>query len=76
MDDKMIKVEGFNDLVRDPTTGAILNINKSEIETAREQKRLRRQKELEEAELRESVSKLEDEMSEIKNLLSRLVEKL
>jgi hypothetical protein len=76
MDDKMIKVEGFNDLVRDPTTGAILNINKSEIETAREQKRLRRQKELEEAELRESVSKLENEMGEIKNLLSRLVEKL
>lgn len=76
MDDKMIKVEGFNDLVRDPTTGAILNINKSEIETAREQKRLRKQKELEEAELRESVSKLENEMGEIKNLLSRLVEKL
>jgi malate/lactate dehydrogenase len=70
------KVEGQNGLVRDEQTGAILNINKSEIEAAREQKRLRKLKEQEDAELKQSVSTLQNEVSEIKDLLSKLVEKL
>jgi malate/lactate dehydrogenase len=69
-------VEGEYGLVRDDQTGVILNINKTEIQNAREQKRLRKLKEKEEAELRESVSKLENEVGEIKDLLSKLVEKL
>ena len=42
--DKMIPVEGHEDLVRDPNTGAILNINKDKIQQARERKRIQRLK--------------------------------
>jgi len=42
---KYMKVKDHPGLVRDPESRAILNINKTEIEIARERKRLRKQKE-------------------------------
>ena len=72
----MLKVEGHSNLARDPKSGAIININRSEIEAARERKRLRAAKADEEKQLKEDVSLLKNEMSEIKHLLSKLVEKI
>ena len=72
----MIKVEGHSNLVRDPKSGAILNINRTEITAARERKRLRAIKEDEEKQLKADVSLLKNEMSEIKHLLGKLVEKI
>jgi hypothetical protein len=72
----MLKVDGHSNLVRDPKSGAIININRSEIEAARERKRLRSAKADEEKQLKEDVSLLKNEMSEIKHLLSKLVEKI
>lgn len=63
-----INVEGHPGLVRDTNSGAILNINSNEIETARERKRLRKQKDQE-------FENLKNEVSEIKELLLKLVEK-
>jgi len=71
-----VKVEGHTDLVRDIKSGAIININRSEIEAARERKRLRAVKADEEKQLKEDVSLLKNEMSEIKHLLGKLVEKI
>lgn len=71
-----VSVEGHADLVRDPNSNAILNINKSEIQNAREAKRIRQQKLREEQELKETVDTLKEEMNDIKSLLSQLVEKL
>ena len=62
-------VEGHGDLVRDTSTGAILNINKNEISAARRRKLERRQKEKE-------FEDLKNEVGDIKNMLNKLIEKL
>ena len=62
-------VEGHGDLVRDISTGAILNINKNEISAARRRKLERRQKEKE-------FEDLKNEVGDIKNMLTKIIEKL
>ena len=64
-----VKVEGHEGYVRDERSGAILNTNKEEIEAAKKRKadRLSRDKEL---------SDLKDEVSDIKEMLTKIVEKL
>jgi len=65
---KHMKVKDHPGLVRDLNSGAILNINTEEIERARERKKLRKQKDQE-------FEDLKNEVSEIKELLLKLVEK-
>ena len=62
-------VEGHSNLVRDTSTGAILNINKNEISAARRRKLERRQKEKE-------FEDLKNEVGDIKNMLTKIIEKL
>ena len=62
-------VEGHSNLVRDTSTGAILNINKDEISAARKRKLERRQKEQE-------FDNLKDEVGDIKKMLTQIIEKL
>ena len=62
-------VEGHSNLVRDTSTGAILNINKDEITAARKRKLERRQKEQE-------FEDLKNEVGDIKNMLTKIIEKL
>lgn len=70
--DKLIKVDGHSGFARDPKSGAILNINSTEIERRKEIKR--RQREL--AEQRDNeIAQLKDEVSEIKSLLYKLIER-
>tara|TARA_Y100000385_G_scaffold291913_1_gene373929 strand:+ start:12854 stop:13063 length:210 start_codon:yes stop_codon:yes gene_type:complete len=64
-----LKVEGNSNLVRDTSTGAILNINKDEISAARKRKLERRQKEQE-------FDNLKDEVGDIKKMLTQIIEKL
>lgn len=68
-----IPVEGNTSLARDVKTGAIININNDEMEQARLRKELRRQKRDELDELKSQVKKIDDDLSEIKELLNRLV---
>ena len=63
------KVEGHESLVRDLSTGAILNINKDEISAARKRKLERRRKEKE-------FEDLKNEVSDIKIMLTKIIEKL
>ena len=63
------KVEGYESLVRDLSTGAILNINKDEISAARKRKLERRQKEKE-------FEELKNEVSDIKIMLTKIIEKI
>lgn len=72
----MIRVEGHNGFVRDEKTGAILNINSTEIEAARARKKAWRLEEEKKKQLEADVNDLKSEMSEIKGLLQQLVEKL
>lgn len=60
-------VEGHSNLVRDTSTGAILNINKDEISAARKRKLGKRQKEKE-------FEDLKNDVTEIKSMLQKLIE--
>tara|TARA_A200000159_G_scaffold21439_1_gene18284 strand:- start:1076 stop:1279 length:204 start_codon:yes stop_codon:yes gene_type:complete len=64
-----VKVEGSSSLARDPHSGAIININKDEIAKARLAKKQRENKNRE-------FEELKNEVSELKELLNKLVEKL
>ncbi|MDC0006182.1 hypothetical protein OAE42_05690 [Gammaproteobacteria bacterium] len=72
----MLKVNGHPNLVRDPKSGAILNINKDEITSARARKIARAEKELEEQQLKADVLSLKNEIGDIKQLLAQIVEKI
>jgi len=64
-----LKVEGHEGYFRDTNTGAILNVNKEEIEAARKKKALRQQQE-------QDINNLKNEVSDIKTMLSTIIEKL
>lgn len=64
-----MKVDGHKDFVRDEESGAILNINSAEIEKNRKIKRDRRAKEQE-------IETLKQDVSDLKDLVKQLVEKL
>lgn len=74
--DDYVKVQDEPDLVRDPESGAIININRSSIQKAKDAKKKRLAKQSEEDKLRNKVDVLENDISDIKSLLSQLVEKL
>lgn len=69
----LIKVEGHNGLMRDKNTGAILNINSSEIDRIKE---LRRKQREAKASQEQEINQLKSDVSEIKMMLSKIVEKL
>lgn len=62
------KVEGHVGYVKDES-GIVLNVNNDEIEAARKRKELMRQKDKE-------INELKDEVSDIKKMLTQIVEKL
>jgi len=62
------KVEGHVGYVKDEN-GVVLNVNNDEIEAARKRKELMRQKDKE-------INELKDEVSDIKKMLTQIVEKL
>ena len=64
-----IKVEWHPNLVRDKNSGVILNINKTELEANRIRKQKQREKDNE-------IEQLKNDVSEIKSMLNKLVEKL
>jgi hypothetical protein len=70
-----VKVEGFSDLVRDKKTGAVININSTESDLARQRKYNWRAQLQEQEQLKSDVDQLKNDMSDIKDLLTKLVEK-
>ena len=71
-----VQVENRPDLMRDPKSGAIISINKSDMDKVRRAKQLRREQETQQALLRDDVDNLKNEIQDIKSLLTKLVEKL
>jgi tetrahydromethanopterin S-methyltransferase subunit B len=76
MRNEYIKIEDEVGYVKDTRTGAILNINRNEVEAARERKKLRKLQEQELEEMKETVHDLKNEMSEVKQLLNKIAERL
>jgi len=73
---KLVKVDGHTGLGRDSKTGAIININKKEVETARERKKRRQEVREEKLKLESQVDHLENEVADIKHMLTQILEKL
>jgi len=73
---KYVPVKGHSGLVRDTETNALINVNASEIEQARERKRLKIQKREEEETLKRKVEMIENDVSDIKRLLENLINKI
>ncbi|WJZ48415.1 hypothetical protein [Synechococcus phage DSL-LC02] len=69
MEKNYIKVEGYPDLVRDPSTGAIINNDKNAYQNYLDS-RDRKLREL------ERIENLEKDMSEIKSLMHKILDKL
>ena len=72
----MIPVEGRPGLARDPRSGAVLNINKTEIRAAKARKIAMAQEEERKKQLIADVEMLKEDMSDIKKLLLTIKEKL
>jgi hypothetical protein len=72
----MIPVEGKPGLARDPNSCAILNINSSEIRAAKARKIAMAQEEERKKQLIDDVEMLKEDMSDIKELLLTIKEKL
>lgn len=70
---KLIKVEGHPGLARDQNTGAILNINSTEIGRIKELRA--NQRDLKKAE-KEEINQLKSDVEQIKMMLSQIIEKL
>lgn len=71
---KFAKVEGSNHLVRDKSSGAILNINSSEATLARERKQKRMLEKEKQNLLQQEVEFIKKDVSEIKDLLNKILE--
>ena len=69
------KVEGSQNLFRDPNTNAILNTDIAGIQKARELKAERKKRALEFERVKDDVQEMKEDMSDIKSLLKQLVEK-
>ena len=73
MSKQYVPVEGWPNHYRDLSTGAVINKNRAEVLAAREQKKLRKQQAQEREQRFET---LEAEVSEIKDLLIKIHQRL
>jgi len=67
--DRFVPVEGSSSLVRDKSTGAIVNINKKEMQAARLRKEQKQKQQQE-------IDQLKTDVSDIKQMLQQIVEKI
>lgn len=72
---KEIKVEGYPDLVRDCSSGAIVNKNHSEYEKYIAVQKKRESEKNKMKSIEEDLSSLKGELDEIKSLLHQLISK-
>lgn len=68
-----LKVQGHDGLVRDVTTKAIVNTNKSEYEEYMARRKEAESKQLEEQKQKEEINNIKSDISEIKQMLAILL---
>lgn len=72
----LLEVKGYPGLVRDPDTNAILNVDVQAIELARAKKLARQEKKNKDDQLETRLSGMENDMKDIKDLLTLLTKNL
>jgi len=75
MRDKFYKVDGHTNLVKNPQTGVILNVNTTEVERARRRKIAKSLKKESDQSIVNEVNQLRSDMDQIKSMLQQLIEK-
>ena len=70
---EFLKVEGHASLVRDPTTGAIINNNRTEYEVYLAMRSKAEAREAEISQHTEDINNIKNELTDIKQLLLQLV---
>lgn len=70
-----LKVQGHNGLVRDTSSGAIINTNRTEYEEYMQRVRLAEEKDQLISQHTNEINNMKNELREIKDLLIRLVNK-
>ncbi len=70
---KFLKVAGHDGLVRDTSTGAILNTNTSDYNNYMKQREAALQRNRQITEQSEEINNIKNELSEIKSLLTQLL---
>lgn len=73
---RYVPVKGHSGLVRDTESNALINVDKTAIERAREKKEAKRKKRQEEMEMKQRVASLESDISEIKTMLKAVLTKI
>lgn len=68
---KYLPIKGTN-YVRDMKSGAILNINKTELNSYYAQREIRRKEQFERDQIKDRMNQLETDIQEIKNMIVRL----
>ena len=76
MQQDLITVYGHSGLARDKKTGAIININSTDIEKAKLVKNIKRKAAIDNENLQSEVKTLQNEVSDIKIILNKILEKL
>ena len=69
------RVEGQSKLMKDPTTGVIINSDDDEIEMARMRKLARKQKKQEEKELSDKVDRISNDLDRLTSMFEKILEK-
>ena len=72
---KFYKVEGHSGLMKNPVTGTILNSNTNEIKSARARKADKLKGIQETQQMKDDITQLKNDMSDIKSLLKQIAEK-
>jgi|TARA_B100000963_G_scaffold346123_1_gene350990 hypothetical protein len=67
------RVKDHSDLVRDPETGSIINVNSLDYEKYVARRKIKNEKKVKTMNMEEDLARLKDEMNEIKSLLKELV---
>jgi hypothetical protein len=76
MQQDLITVYGHSGLARDKKTGAIININSTDIEKAKLIKSIKRKAAHDNENLQSEVKTLQNEVTDIKIILNKILEKL
>ena len=74
MHNRFLKVQGHEGLVRDTSTGAIINTNRAEYENYLRQKQIIEQRELQISKQSEDINNMKTEIQELKSLIYQLLD--
>jgi len=70
---KYLKVQGYEGLVRDTSTGAIINTNRTELDNYLRQKEIVEQRDLQISKNTEDINNIKNDLHEIKSLIYQLL---